>query len=54
MFKLADYFESESDNALKNITTLIEPIVLVVLGIGVGFLVVSIILPIYQLTTSIK
>jgi len=54
MFKLADYFESESDNSLKNITTLIEPIVLVVLGIGVGFLVISIILPIYQLTTNIK
>ncbi|MDD2823313.1 MAG: type II secretion system F family protein [Candidatus Daviesbacteria bacterium] len=54
MFKLADYFESESDNSLKNITTLIEPVVLVILGIGVGFLVVSIILPIYQLTTNIK
>lgn len=54
MFKLADYFESESDNLLKNVTTLIEPIVLIVLGIGVGFLVISIILPIYQLTTSIK
>lgn len=54
LFKLADYFESESDNSLKNITTLIEPIILVVLGIGVGFLVVSIILPIYQLSTSIK
>lgn len=54
MFKLADYFEAESDNSLKNVTTLIEPIVLVVLGIGVGFLVVSIILPIYQLTTNIK
>lgn len=54
LFKLADYFESESDNSLKNITTLIEPIVLVVLGVGVGFLVVSIILPIYQLSTSIK
>lgn len=54
MLKLADYFESESDNSLKNVTTLIEPIVLVVLGIGVGFLVISIILPIYQLTTNIK
>ena len=54
MFKLADYFETESDNSLKNVTTLIEPIVLVVLGIGVGFLVISIILPIYQLTTNIK
>ncbi len=54
MTKISDYFEAEADNSLKNITTLIEPIVLVILGIGVGFLVVSIILPIYQLTTNIK
>ncbi|MBI4037381.1 type II secretion system F family protein [Candidatus Daviesbacteria bacterium] len=54
MFKMADYFESETDRSLKNLTTLIEPIILVVLGIGVAFLVLSIILPIYQLTTSIK
>lgn len=50
--KLADYFESESDHLIKNLTVAIEPIVLVILGIGVGFLVLSIILPIYQLTTS--
>lgn len=54
MFKLADYYESESDHALKNITTLIEPIVIVLLGIGVAFLVISVILPIYQLTTNIR
>ncbi len=53
MFKLADYFDSETENILKNVTTLIEPIILVVLGVGVAFLVLSIILPIYQLTTSI-
>jgi len=52
--KLADYFESEADNSLKNITTLIEPIILILLGLGVAFLVISIILPIYQLTTNIK
>lgn len=52
--RLASYFESEADNSLKNITTLIEPLVLVILGVGVGFLVVSIIMPIYQLTTTIK
>jgi len=51
-FKLADYFEAEVDNMLKNLTVLIEPIVLVVLGIGVGFIVLSVILPIYKLTTS--
>lgn len=51
-FKLAQFFESESDNMVKNLTVAIEPVVLVVLGIGVGFLVISIILPIYKLTTS--
>ncbi len=51
-FKLAEYFESESDHLVKNLTVAIEPIILVILGIGVGFLVISIILPIYKLTTS--
>lgn len=50
--KLADYFEAESDQLVKNLTVAIEPIVLVVLGVGVAFLVISIILPIYKLTTS--
>lgn len=51
-FKLAEYFESESDHLIKNLTVAIEPIILVILGIGVAFLVISIILPIYKLTTS--
>lgn len=51
-FKLADYFESESDHLLKNLAVAIEPIILIILGIGVAFLVISIILPIYKLTTS--
>lgn len=50
--KLASYFESESDNMVKNLTVAIEPIILVVLGVGVGFLVLAVILPIYKLTTS--
>ena len=51
-FKLAEYFESESDHLVKNLTVAIEPIILIFLGIGVAFLVISIILPIYKLTTS--
>lgn len=50
-FKLAQYFESESDHLVKNLTVAIEPIILIILGIAVGFLVISIILPIYTLTT---
>lgn len=53
-FKMAEYFESEADHLLKNLTVVIEPVILVVLGIGVAFLVLSIILPIYKLTTSIS
>lgn len=51
-FKLSDYFEQESDQLIRNLTVAIEPIILIVLGIGVAFLVISIILPIYKLTTS--
>lgn len=51
-FKMAEYFESETDHLVKNLTVVIEPLILVVLGVGVAFLVLSIILPIYKLTTS--
>lgn len=51
-FKLSDYFESEADHMVKNLTVAIEPIILIILGIGVGFLVISIILPIYNLTSN--
>lgn len=52
-FKMADYFESEVDNLVKNITVIIEPAILMILGVGVAFLILSIILPIYKLTTSV-
>lgn len=52
-FKLAEYFESEADHLVKNLTVIIEPVILIILGVGVAFLVLSIILPIYKLTTSI-
>lgn len=52
--RVSSYFEVESELAIKAMTTLIEPMILVVLGIGVGFLVFSIITPIYNLTSSFK
>jgi type IV pilus assembly protein PilC len=50
--KLATYFETESEQLVKALTTVIEPLVMVVLGVGVGFLVVAIIMPIYNLTSQ--
>jgi len=52
--KVSHVFEVESDQKLKALTAAIEPIILIILGVGVGLLVISIILPIYNLTTQIK
>lgn len=54
LLRLSKYFEMESEMATKTMTTLIEPLILVFLGIGVGFLVMSVITPIYSLTNSFK
>ncbi len=50
--KVAAYFEQESESAIKTLTTAIEPLMMVVLGIGVGFIVISVITPIYNLTSQ--
>jgi len=50
--KISHVFEMESDQKVKTLTAAVEPLVMVVLGIGVGFLVIAIILPIYNLTSQ--
>lgn len=48
------FYGQEVDNITRNLTSLIEPVLIVVLGIGVGILVVSVIMPIYNITGSIQ
>lgn len=50
--KISRIFEVESDEKVKGLTSAIEPIVMVILGLGVGFLVVAVILPIYNLSSA--
>jgi type II secretory pathway component PulF len=47
------FYSQEVDNMTRNMTSLIEPILIVFLGIGVSILVVSVIMPIYNITGSI-
>jgi len=54
MMRISHYFNLESEESIKTMTTLIEPLILVVLGVGVGFLVLSVITPIYNLTSAFK
>lgn len=50
--KVSHVFEVESDQKVKGLTSAIEPLVMILLGLGVGFLVIAIILPIYSLTSQ--
>lgn len=51
--RVADYYEEEVDNMVDTLTSLLEPFIIVVLGAMVGFLVVSMYLPIFQLGSVI-
>ncbi len=52
LLKLADYFSNEAEQSVKSLTSAIEPIIMIVLGLGVAFLVVAVLMPIYNLTSS--
>ncbi len=51
---LADFYKREVDDAVDTLVGLIEPVMIVVLGLGVGILLVSILMPIYNLAGSIQ
>jgi len=47
--KLASFYEAEVDNMVDNLTTLMEPLIMAVLGVLVGGLIIAMYLPIFQL-----
>jgi type IV pilus assembly protein PilC len=47
--KVADFYEEEVDNAVDALSSLLEPIIMVVLGVLIGGMVVALYLPIFQL-----
>jgi len=51
--KVSHVFEVEADQKVKALTSALEPVILIFLGAGVGFLVIAIILPIYNLTAQL-
>ncbi|HEY3644247.1 MAG TPA: type II secretion system F family protein [Gammaproteobacteria bacterium] len=51
--KVADFYEEEVDNAVDNLTSLMEPLIMAVLGVLVGGLVVAMYLPIFKLGSVI-
>ncbi|WP_296202667.1 type II secretion system F family protein [Psychrobacter sp. UBA3962] len=51
--KVAVYYENEVDNAVEGLTSLMEPVIMVVLGLLIGGLVIAMYLPIFQLGSVI-
>jgi type II secretory pathway component PulF len=52
MAKTAEYYEKEVDDEIKNISTIIEPIMMVLLGIMALIIVAAVLLPVYGLASS--
>jgi type IV pilus assembly protein PilC len=52
--KVADFYETEVDAKIKSLTALIEPLMIIVVGSVVGFIVISMYLPIFSLYDKIR
>jgi type IV pilus assembly protein PilC len=50
--KLADYYEKEVDQTIGSLASLIEPVIILILGAAVGILVAGVLLPIYNIGSS--
>ena len=53
LFKVAEFYEEEVSNAVDNLATLLEPLIMVVLGVLVGGMVISLYLPIFKLAGTV-
>ena len=54
LLKISEYFERDLDVKVRTLTTAIEPILIIVLGVSVAFLILSVITPIYSLISQIQ
>jgi len=54
MSKVADFYEEQVDAAVKALTSILEPVMIVVVGAIVGFIVISMYLPMFKVYDSIK
>ena len=47
--RVATFYETEVDEEVKNLSTTLEPVMMVVLGLTVGIIVLAVLLPVYSL-----
>ena len=54
MTKVADFYEDQVEAAVKALTSILEPVMIIVVGAIVGFIVISMYLPMFKVYDSIK
>lgn len=51
---LSEFYENEFDEQTKNLSNSIEPLLMIIMGIIIGFIAISFITPIYEITNALK
>jgi type IV pilus assembly protein PilC len=54
LVKVGDFYDSEVEATVKGLTSMIEPLLIIFMGVVVGFIAISIMTPIFKLVTSVK
>ncbi|MDI6891343.1 MAG: type II secretion system F family protein, partial [Thermodesulfovibrionales bacterium] len=52
--RLAEFYEEEVSNATKNLASVIEPVLMIIIGAAVGFFAISMVQPMYSMLGAIK
>jgi type IV pilus assembly protein PilC len=54
LLKVADFYDEEVDAAIDALTSMMEPLIMVVLGGAVGFLMIAMYMPMFSMSDAIK